>query len=162
MRWPVALIVLMLPFLLLTGCASWAIATAPDNPVRPWTPATSADGEILAGQQASPEQPTSSTYVLPSNRKLANIPSPISELERPHVYSLPELIGIAQSNNPVTRNAWNDARNAALAAGIAESTFLPRVSASIIGGYLIGRNNNSVLGQTLTSNVNARGTVYRS
>ena len=39
-------------------------------------------------------------------------------------YTLPELIDIAQTNNPTTRNAWNDARDAALTAGIAESTFL--------------------------------------
>jgi outer membrane protein len=159
MRWPVALLPFMPLPLLLAGCATWAISMAPDSPDRPWTPATDANGEIIAGQQASAEQPTTSTYVLPSNRALVGAPPPLSDLESRHSYSLPELIDIAQSNNPLTRNAWNDARHAALAAGIAESTFLPRVSASIVDGYLIGHNNNSALGQTLTTNVNARGTV---
>jgi outer membrane protein TolC len=66
---------------------------------------------------------------------LASIPAPELDLERRHIYSLPELIDIAQSSNPVTRNAWNDARDAALVAGIAESTLFPVVSAAIVQGY---------------------------
>jgi outer membrane protein TolC len=69
------------------------------------------------------------------------VPPPDAELERRRPYSLSELIDIAESNNPVTRNAWNDARNAALAAGIAQSTFLPMVSAGIVEGY---QNTHSV------------------
>jgi outer membrane protein TolC len=83
----------------------------------------------------------------------------MSELERRRAYSLPELIDIAQSNNPTTHNAWIDAKNAALTAGIAESAYFPRVSASIVGGDFRARNNDSVLGQTLTTDVRASGSV---
>ena len=85
-------------------------------------------------------------YVLPSNRNLAGVPPPASELERRRPYRLPELIDIAQSNNPATRNAWNDARNAALAAGIAESAFFPFVSAGIVQGWQTSHNEFPRLG----------------
>ncbi|MGC1351489.1 MAG: hypothetical protein WA858_17195 [Xanthobacteraceae bacterium] len=41
------------------------------------------------------------------------VPPPASERERRRPFTLPELIDIAGSSNPVTRDAWNDARNAA-------------------------------------------------
>jgi outer membrane protein len=123
----VALIAPVLLSLQLAGCATSALNMAPDRPDAPWTPAITPDGEIVAGERATPNQPANGNYVLPSNSNLAGVPPPVSELERRRPYTLPELIDIAETNNPVTRNAWNDARNAALAAGIAESTFLPRV-----------------------------------
>ena len=43
-----------------------------------------------------------------------------------HQYTLPELIDIAQRHHPETREAWEKARQAALAVGIAEATYLPR------------------------------------
>lgn len=52
-----------------------------------------------------------------------------------HAYSLPELIDIAQRQNPDTRIAWQQARQAALAVGMGEAIFLPIISASVIGGY---------------------------
>jgi len=132
---------------------------APDRPDRPWTPATNSAGEIVAGEQALPEQPKSRTYVLPANRKLAGSAQPQHELERRHVYSLPELIDIAQSTNPATRNAWDDARNAALVAGIAESTFLPMVSAGIVQGWQISHNETSTLGTMVSNDVTTKGNI---
>ena len=41
------------------------------------------------------------------------VPPPASVRERRRPFTLPELIDIAGSSNPVTRDAWNDARNAA-------------------------------------------------
>jgi outer membrane protein TolC len=159
MRRPDAAIAFMLLSLLLAGCATAALEMAPASPDRPWTPATSPDGEIAAGEKRSPEQPNSATYVLPSNRALAGVPPPQSDLARRRAYSLPELIDIAQSSNPVTRNAWDDARNAALVAGIAESTFLPLVSASIVDGYQTSHSQNSALGATLANDTTLRGTI---
>ena len=69
------------------------------------------------------------------------------------------MIDIAQSNNPVTRNAWNDARNAALAAGIAESTFLPLVSAGIVQGWQTSHNEFPLLGSQVTNDVKAKGNI---
>jgi outer membrane protein len=150
-----AVVAFMLVVVPLAGCATRALVMAPQSPDRPWTPTTGPDGEIVARGRHDVEQPESSSYVLPSNRTMASIPSPLFELERRHAYSLPELIDIAQSSNPVTRNAWNDARDAALVAGIAESTFFPVVSAAIVQGY------QRFLGDTagVSNNLTAEGNV---
>lgn len=129
-----ALVLLMLLGALLAGCASSAIEMAPDRPDRPWTPATTITGEIVPDEKPLPEQPKSETFVLPSNTALAELPPPL-EFDRLKVYSLAELIDIAQSNNPSTRRAWNAAKEAALAAGIAKSAYLPRVTATAVGGW---------------------------
>jgi outer membrane protein len=135
MRRPAALIALVLVSVSLAGCATSALNMAPDRPNAPWIPATGPEGEIAAGERGPADQPNHGSYVLPANRALAGIPPPALDLERGGPYTLPELIDIAQSTNPVTRNAWNDARNAALAAGIAKSTFLPVISAGIVQGW---------------------------
>lgn len=49
-------------------------------------------------------------------------------------YDLPRLIDIAQTNNPVTRAAWLRARQAALAVGLVEASYLPQLSAEILAG----------------------------
>ena len=135
MRRPAAVIALVLVSVSLAGCATSALNMAPDRPNAPWIPATGPEGEIAAGERGPADQPNHGSYVLPANRALAGIPPPALDLERGGPYTLPELIDIAQSTNPVTRNAWNDARNAALAAGIAKSTFLPVISAGIVQGW---------------------------
>ena len=135
MRRPTALAALILVSVSLVGCATSALHMAPDRPNAPWIPATGPGGEIAAGERGPADQPNHGSYVLPANRALAGIPPPALDLERGGPYALPELIDIAQSTNPVTRNAWNDARNAALAAGIAKSTFLPVISAGIVQGW---------------------------
>jgi outer membrane protein len=159
MRRPIVSIAFVLLSLPLAGCATSALDMAPDRPDAPWTAATGPDGEIVAGERVSPEQPHDTTYVLPSNRNVAGSPPPASDLERRRPYTLPELIDIAQSTNPATRNAWNDARNAALAAGIAESTFLPLVSAGIVEGYQTSHNETSALGTSMTNDVTAKGNI---
>jgi outer membrane protein len=156
---PIALIAPVLLSLQLAGCATWALTSAPDRPDAPWTPATSPDGEIAAGERASPEQPPKRDYIPPSNRNLAGVPAPASELERRRPYTLPKLIDIAESSNPATRNAWNDARDAALATGIAESTFLPLVSAGIVQGWQQSHNENSILAAASSNNVTAQGNI---
>ena len=144
-----AFVAFMLLAVALAGCATRALVMAPDSPDHPWTPTTGPDGEIVARERHDVEQRENSSYVLPSNRQLAGIPAPQFDLERRRVYSLAELIDIAQSSNPVTRNAWNDARDAALVAGIAESTFFPVVSAAIVQGY------QRVLSETSTNVTNS-------
>ncbi|WP_161490897.1 MULTISPECIES: TolC family protein [unclassified Ensifer] len=51
-----------------------------------------------------------------------------------HAYTLPELIDIAQLTNPVTRAAWQRARQAAIAVGIAEAVYLPILTADVLAG----------------------------
>ena len=127
---------------------------APERPDRPWVPVTNAAGEIVAGETA-PQQPAGATYTLPANSELA-VPPPPFPLDHDHIYSLAELIDIAQSNNPLTRTAWNKAREAALAAGIAKSTYLPRLTAAAIGGYQLLQIAGP-LGTTLTNQL--RGAI---
>jgi outer membrane protein TolC len=50
-------------------------------------------------------------------------------------YTLPEIIDIAERNHPETRDAWEKARQAALAVGLAEHTYLPELSARVVAGY---------------------------
>jgi outer membrane protein len=132
----------------LAGCATSSIEMAPDQPDRPWVPATNAAGEIIPGATASPEQSACATYVLPANSELAGLPPPFP-LD-------PYLIDIAQSNNPLTRAAWNKAWEVALAAGIAKSTYLPRLTAAAIGGYQLSQIAGP-LGTTVTNQLH--GTI---
>src|SRR5262245_19214912 len=115
---------------MLAGCATSAVEMAPERADRPWRPQTTSDGEIIPGREAATTQDNG--YVLPSNRTLSGLPAPF-ETEAGKVYSLPELIDLAESSNPITRIAWNDARRAALAAGIARSTYLPYLAANAAG-----------------------------
>jgi outer membrane protein TolC len=61
-----------------------------------------------------------------------------AKLDNSHSYTLAELIDVAQSHNPSTRAAWENARDAALATGIAKTAYLPSVSASVVGAYQTG------------------------
>ncbi|MBV9531101.1 MAG: TolC family protein [Bradyrhizobium sp.] len=159
MRGLAALVAHVLVSFSLAACATEALNMAPARPDAPWSPTTGPDGEIAAGERRPPGPDKTTGYVLPSNRNLAAIPRPAAGLERRRPYTLPELIGIAQSKNPVTRNAWNDARNAALAAGIAESSFLPFVSAGIVQGWQKFHNEFSSLGATVSNDVTGQGNV---
>jgi outer membrane protein TolC len=156
MRRPEASIVVTLASLLLAGCATSALEMAPARPDKPWVPATTASGDIIAGKQPAPA--TADGYVLPGNPALANIPQPPT-INAGKTYALPELIDLAESNNPMTRIAWNDARRAALTAGIAESAFLPKVTATIVGGYQRSSGRESSSGTSFDSNSSVSGTV---
>jgi outer membrane protein len=59
--------------------------------------------------------------------------SPAVALDR--VYSLPELIDLAESTNPDTRIGWERARQAALSIGIAMAGYFPIISALTVVGY---------------------------
>ncbi|WP_341666959.1 TolC family protein [Alcaligenes sp. SDU_A2] len=68
-----------------------------------------------------------------------------------HDYTLPELIDLAQQLNPSTRIAWGQAQQAAQAAGMVQSAYLPLISANIVGGYMRSDRSDStrVLGRDL-------------
>lgn len=51
------------------------------------------------------------------------------------VYTLAELIDIAERNNPETRVAWERARHAGAAVGLSESAYYPFLVASAAAGY---------------------------
>jgi outer membrane protein TolC len=139
----------------LAGCATSALDMAPERPDRPWVPTTTANGEIVAGAHQAP--PTADGYVLPANPALASIPPPPA-VDAAKRYSLPELVDVAETNNPATRIAWNDARRVALAAGIAESAFLPKITATAVGGVQ-SSNGSSSGSSTNFGNSSANGTL---
>jgi outer membrane protein len=140
----------------LPGCATWAVDMAPDRPDRPWTPAVTPTGEIVPGEN----DPTRrvSGYILPANAELADLPPPFA-IDHRRAHSLPELIDIAERNNPLTRTAWNDARRVALAAGIAESFYLPRITATAVGAYLTNDGNVSAPGVSASTETTAQGVI---
>ena len=139
----------------LAGCATSALDMAPERPDRPWVPATTTKGEIIAGAHQAP--PTADGYVLPPNPALGNVPPPPA-VDAAKRYSLPELVDVAETNNPATRIAWNDARRVALAAGIAESAFLPKITATAVGGVQ-SSNGSSSGSSTNFGNSSANGTL---
>lgn len=67
------------------------------------------------------------------------------QIDRNHTYSLPELINIAQLNNPITRASWQRAREAAIAVGATEATYLPLLSADVLAGF--AQTSNTVPGE---------------
>ena len=108
----------LLAVLTLTACATEELALAPSTPDRPWViPRSSANlswssndiGDVTRGNAVS---------IDPARR-----------------YDLAGLIDLAQRNNPETREAWERARQAALAVGLIESTYVPQISAEIISGF---------------------------
>jgi outer membrane protein len=126
---------------LTASCATSSLNLAPPAPNVPWTPATSSGGEILGGTPAPATTPRSNSYVLPSNPAAAGATAAApADLDKSHFYTLPELIDLAQSHDPSTRVAWESARDAALAAGIAKAAYLPNLSASVVGAYQTGGN----------------------
>jgi outer membrane protein len=58
-----------------------------------------------------------------------------ASIERNHRYDLAELIDLAQRVNPETHEAWEQARQAALAVGLVESSYAPQVSIEAIVGF---------------------------
>ncbi len=132
--------------LLLAGCATTAVDMAPPRPDRPWTPQTDAHGGIIAGATPAAAASSAGTWTLPANHALAEVPGKVLP-ERTQPYTLAELIDLAESLNPATRVAWNDARRAALATGIARSAYLPHLAASALAGHHSG-SHEGILGNT--------------
>ena len=144
---------------LLAGCATSSLDLAPAAPNVPWTPATRSDGEIVAGAPTSTSAPRSEPYVLPANAKAAGERVAPADLDRSHAYTLAELIDVAQSHNPSTRVAWENARDAALATGIARAAYLPGVSASVVGAYQTGNNTVTASGTRGSLNGSEHGVI---
>lgn len=129
---------MILPLLVLTallaGCATDSLELAPPAANKPWRPKTDATGRILPGVSMPEQNNHDQSFTLPgatSPIDLGHVP----EIKANHDYSLLELIDLAESNNPLTAMAWNTAREVALAAGIARSAYLPRLTAAAVGGH---------------------------
>lgn len=152
-RYCVAAIVAMA----LAGSAVPQIDRAPDRPDRPWQPRVAVDGEIVPGRPDAATVP-SQGYTLPTDASLAILPAaPAIDADR--TYDLADLIDLAESHDPRTRIAWDTARAAALAAGIARSTYLPRLTATALGGYQATHGRSSGLGLSSSSDSTLSGSV---
>lgn len=142
--------------LMLCGCATSSLQMAPPAPDHPWSPTVDASGALTAAPPSGSTTPSQS-YVLPANPAAASLPS--TTVDAGKAYDLADLIDLAERTNPETQIAWNDARNAALAAGIARSAYLPRISATALGGRETASGGGSVMGvpdsqsNSLTGNV---------
>jgi outer membrane protein len=144
----------------LAGCATSSLDLAPPAADRPWQPQTDAAGGIVPGpaRSGSASEASGEGYTLPRSAALASI-EPAAALDANHPYTLPELIDLAESTNPLTRIAWNDARNAALAAGIAKAAYLPQITATAMGGYQAASGSASTLLGNVSTNTDIHGTV---
>jgi outer membrane protein TolC len=100
--------------------------SAPDTPAPFQTSKEAATA--LAPAAAGPER-----FTIPPNTAV-EFPPP-ADIDANHVYSLVELIDIAQRRNPATRVAWEDARQAAIKVGIAQAAYLPVLTAGALAGY---------------------------
>lgn len=96
---------------------------------------------ILAVAQtapASPDRPWHSRAELQivNDAKLFNdarlFPQPGFQIDPAKIYSLVELIDIAEAHNPDTRVAWENARAQAATLGIAQSELYPLLSAAVV------------------------------
>jgi outer membrane protein TolC len=92
---------------------------APPEVDRAWTPRSGAAKEYAIPMQARP----ASTLPEPRGGSAGN------------KYNLVTLIDIALSNNPDTRQTWDQARAAAAAYGSSRAPFYPVVSTQVPGGY---------------------------
>ncbi len=99
------------------------------------------------------------SFVLPPNRDAGFVPIPHEALSRDHAYGLAELIDIAERENPETRIAWERARNVAIGKAMAASTYLPVITANVLGGYQGANGQNSSLGVTVHNSGNVFGSV---
>ncbi len=91
-----------------------AVAPSPD---RPWSPPQEEQYEKDLAERAFQANPD------------------MVQVDPRKVYDLPDLIDLAQRNNPETRIAWERARQAAAAVGLSESTYYPYLVASAGAGY---------------------------
>ena len=97
--------------LIVAVCATVAIRgqQAPPSPEKPWAVSL---GPGIDAQQIFKARPA---------------------LEDGHIYTLTELVDIAERSNPATRAAWERAKESAAAAGIARSALYPLLSAVASG-----------------------------
>src|SRR5258706_4860298 len=103
----------------LITCATFGSDLAPPSAEKPWSPpGLNAYERELAHGDFSNEK---------NAKQIETVPDKI--------YELPELIDIAERSNPITRVAWERARQAASAVGLGQSAYFPYLVASAGAGY---------------------------
>ena len=153
--------------LALAGCASNAENMTSASPDQPWTPRGDEETGLWslarAGQSASVAASGAgegtANFSIPADSARAQLA--LNEAVDPgRIYRLPELIDLAQRTNPATRAAWQQARQAALAVGMVEATYLPVITASVIGGQQeLSTPLPNLLGESLSYDSTEQGTA---
>lgn len=128
-RWPQQGLRLgaVLAAMTLSACTS-PLTRAPAAPERPWQ--GSLPSAESSASETSPQALGFSVPAIPVSPTFA----PGVQIDPQQALGLVQLIDIAQRENPDTRQAWDRARQAALTVGLVEATFLPMISASVVGG----------------------------
>ena len=114
---------------------------APSSPIAPWQFNAAEDagtGKKKLGWSSTfntmPAADGTRRYVLPADPTLPwpeqNVP-----VDQTHLYTLPELVDLAERNSKETRIAWEQARQAATAVGVAQAALFPVLTADALGGY---------------------------
>ncbi|TMA24354.1 MAG: hypothetical protein E6J87_24000, partial [Deltaproteobacteria bacterium] len=97
--------------LVLAGCMAYSpLANAPPSADKPWR---GSDLQRVASDLGSDVHSEPERVAIDTQKN----------------YELGELIDLAQRTNPETRAAWEQVRQAALAAGIAQATYYPKLAA---------------------------------
>ncbi len=104
---------------LLCACATSQLKRAPRGPDVAWKPASNDPHD----------------FSLPPEPSLPLHTEEIATTKPDRVYTLADLIDIAESANPDTRIGWERSRQAALQVGIAKAEYLPVISALALSGY---------------------------
>src|SRR5262245_7495730 len=88
---------------------------------------------IVFGQKAPsvPDRPWDASSAKQQLTPLARAIPPVA-IDPSKIYTLAELVNIAQQNNPETRVAWENAKARAAEVGIAKSTLYPTMAAAVI------------------------------
>lgn len=116
----------------LTGCTTPADLRLPETPAQAWQ-ADSSAWDLPAQSSTAHTAGESQVFTIPAVPALQTFkPSAIYPSDT--ALTLPQLIDIAQRENPSTRLAWNRAREAALSIGLTDALFLPSLTASVITG----------------------------
>lgn len=106
-------------FTLLMVVTATAKDKAPPGSDRPWDPPGIADYEEELARGNPRSKPDSATRAISPDK----------------IYDLPELIDLAEGNNPQTRLAWERARQAAANVGLAKSEYYPFLAATAASRY---------------------------
>ena len=85
---------------------------------------------------ALPDRPWHSSEERQITAEARRLQAPALQIEPSRIYSLPELIDLAEAHNPETRVAWESARAQAAALGIARSDLVPTLAAVARAGML--------------------------
>lgn len=120
---------LLLVASLLCGCNDTR-DLAPQSADHAWHPTTST-GLVLPPDIRNPAV---SGSMLPGQGSAPHT-GPVLPEGSDHALALPQLIDLAERNNPRTRIAWESARQAAINVGMSRAAMLPQLTFSAMGGF---------------------------